>query len=400
MKPTLQIYGTGNGYNAGNGATHFNSALLDRISPDFAFKWRSEQSFSPVFSLTGEMYAADGLLFFPDCELFSVIAAIAEKEVDNPFMQHKHDTTRTLPNNRKPIVLLGSDEDWKPVRDIIDGLSKHGTIRGDLFGKTVHFSHDVKDAIEYIKAHIPAVNGNKRARMVDHKTYIDKRDALDDLIRDDEHTPKPKSAPTIAFFGSATTKNSAYIETATLAGQMCAENGWNVIHGGGIAGVMDALTQGAAKAGVYVHGITAANTYAMFLSGEKDPNKVIPDGQARFTSAKDMIHRIELYAKNSEALVALPGGVGTLEEILLTLKLLEENHPSALYEDKNGAMVKKPFILLNQGGIWDSLIAYFGKSASPELKQAFDQSVTVVQTVPEMNTKLKQFFSEHPPKTR
>jgi uncharacterized protein (TIGR00730 family) len=398
MKPTLQIYGTGS-FHTQDGTVRSVGNLVDQIEPTFECKMRTDGAFSPVFSFTGEMYAADAMVFFPNCNLFSLCAAIAEKEAHNPFMQHQYDTTLKIPNNKKPIVCLGSEEDWTPFKKIIAGLSKRGTIRGNLLEKTVHFSPNADDMVAFIKANIPSDLSQKRAVQVNHKKYIDEKDAATDYVSADEHTAKPKrSAPTIAFFGSATTVNEADIALAKEAGKACGENGWNIIHGGGVRGVMGALSEGGAAAGVYVHGITADNRYAMLLSGEKDPTKVIPDGAARYTAGKDMIHRIELYARNSEALVALPGGIGTLQEIFLTMMLLQENHPAVLYEDTQGAQVKKPMILVNQDGVWDDVIAYFHDAKRPELTKIFDENISVVADIEEMNAKLKAHFAAHPPK--
>jgi uncharacterized protein (TIGR00730 family) len=317
-------------------------------------------------------------------------------------MTHTHIPQRNQPEpNQKPIVLLGPKEDWKYFTDLIDGLRARGTIRTSDKGETLldyvtHFAETPQQAIDHLKANIPTDIVKRRQWAANHKTYIDLPDALTDHIMRDEQTAKPKlNAPTIAFFGSATSKNPIHHEIGREAGRMCGHMGWNIIHGGGIAGVMGAISEGAMETGAHVHGITAATRYALYLSGEKHADEAVPKGQGRYTAGKDMIHRIELYAKNSEAMVALPGGVGTLEEAFLTIKLLEEQHEAVMYKDTAGNLVKKPFILVNQDGIWDGIIKYYNDR--PHLKAAFEQNVTVVDTIPELNQKLNSYFKEHPP---
>ncbi len=389
MIPTIEIYGD---------TSRSNQELLKKISPDFAYKSRSAGAHTPVFSFTGEAYAADAMLFLPNCDLFSLCAALAENEVHNPFMQQTYDPTLKIPNNKKPIVCLGSKKDWKPFLDIIEGLKEAGTIREGLLEKNVHFTHSAKDAIGYIKSHLTNDLTNRRAEAVSHKTYIDSLDAADDLINTKEGTPKAKHSPTIAFFGSASSKNPKHKEIAEEAARMCGQNGWNIVHGGGAHSVMGALTDAGSAADAHVHGITATKTYAQILSGERDPDKILPDGMARFTFGKDMIHRIELYAKSSEALVALPGGIGTLEEIMMIMHLLHEKHPAVMYEDKSGKMVKKPMVLVNQNGIWDNLIAYYEHAGDDRITKPFKENIVVVNNIDELNATLKKHFEQHPPK--
>lgn len=388
MIPTLQVYGD---------PSVSNKVLLERISPEFAYKARSAGAHSPVFSFTGEAYAADAMLFLSNCELFSLCAALAESEVRNPFTQHRQDPTLAAPNNKKPIVCLGSKKDWQPFKDVIEGLRKAGTIREGLLDNA-YFTHSTKDAIAYIKNHVPTDLSDRRRLATNHKTYIDTEDAIDDLINTKPGTPRAKPNITVAFFGSATTKNPEHTNIAEEAARMCGENGWNLVNGGGAYGVMGALNTAGAEAGVHVHGITATKDYAQRLSGERDPTKILPDGVARFTFGKDMVHRIELYAKSSEALVALPGGIGTLQEITMIMHMLDEKHPAVMYEDKNGRMVKKPMVLVNQNGIWDNLIAYFRDNKDERISRPFKENIIVVNTIDELNRTLKRHFEQHPPK--
>lgn len=82
----------------------------------------------------------------------------------------------------------------------------------------------------------------------------------------------------------------------------------------------------------------------------------------------------------------------------MIMHLLDEKHPAVMYEDKNGQMVKKPMVLVNQNGIWDNLLAYYEHSDDDRIKKPFKENIIVVSSVDELNTVLKKHFEKHPPK--
>lgn len=132
-----------------------------------------------------------------------------------------------------------------------------------------------------------------------------------------------------------------YGDAAERLGRLIAEAGHTLVFGGGGVGSMGRLADGAHAAGGDIVGIMPDFMQAL----ENAHPKV-----ARFTWTRDMAERKALLLRDSDAVVALPGGCGTLEELLeaITLKRL--------------GLYCSPIVVVNQGGYFDPLIAQFQRS--------------------------------------
>jgi uncharacterized protein (TIGR00730 family) len=170
----------------------------------------------------------------------------------------------------------------------------------------------------------------------------------------------------IAVFGGAAPKpgEDAY-EEAYLLGKLLAASGHVVINGGYI-GTMEAVSRGAAEAGGKVIGVTCDEIEKFRPSS---PNQWI-NKEIRFPQLRQ---RILAMIDDSEAAIALPGGIGTLTEILTTW-----NHLLI------GAIQPRPMILV--GEEWQAIIKKFFDELGeyiPERQRSW------VQFAPDVITALK-----------
>ncbi|MFN7118826.1 MAG: TIGR00730 family Rossman fold protein [Saprospiraceae bacterium] len=125
----------------------------------------------------------------------------------------------------------------------------------------------------------------------------------------------------LVFCGSKTGNHPIYESIACQLGIALAERNINVIYGGGDVGLMGVLADATLRAGGTVTGIIP-----YFLSeregGRTDLTELI--------EVDSMAERKKLMAKRSDAIITLPGGYGTLDELfeMLTLvQLSQANHP-------------------------------------------------------------------------
>jgi uncharacterized protein (TIGR00730 family) len=140
------------------------------------------------------------------------------------------------------------------------------------------------------------------------------------------------------YCGSGTGLNPAYARAARIVGRALAENGIDLVYGGGSLGLMGTLARAVLDAGGRVTGIIPH-----FL---KDRERMFTDVTELIVTA-DMHERKMLMFERAEAFVALPGGVGTLEELVEQMTWVQLGQH------------EKPIVLANIDGFWQPLIDLF-----------------------------------------
>ncbi len=159
-----------------------------------------------------------------------------------------------------------------------------------------------------------------------------------------------------------------YLDAATELGRRLAQAGARVVNGGGAAGLMRAVTDGTLSAGGYVTGVIP-----QFMVD----NGWMHQGLSRHIITADMHERKNVMAQMSSAAVALPGGVGTLEELLeiVTWRQL--------------GLYRHQILLLNVAGYYDHLIAMLRKAVLEQFMRQSDlDSILVANTPAEVITLL------------
>ena len=138
------------------------------------------------------------------------------------------------------------------------------------------------------------------------------------------------------YCASGPGNNPAFVAAAKSFGRILAENGIRLIYGGGSVGLMGALAES-----VLDHGGAVTGVIPDFLVNREH---MLARVQERIIT-RDMHERKWVMFERSDAFVALPGGIGTLEETI---------------EEMTWAQLgrhKKPILLANIKGFWDPLCA-------------------------------------------
>lgn len=120
-------------------------------------------------------------------------------------------------------------------------------------------------------------------------------------------TPTRSIRNVCVYCGSGTGNNPAYVEAARTLGRSLGENGIGLVYGGGSLGLMGEVARSTLAHGGRVTGIIPA-----FLSEREQMLKAADE----LIVTADMHERKRLMFERSDAFVALPGGIGTLEELV------------------------------------------------------------------------------------
>lgn len=151
------------------------------------------------------------------------------------------------------------------------------------------------------------------------------------------------------YCGSAHGSDPVYEAAARKLGENMAKAGIGLIFGGGGEGLMGAIARS-----VLAHGGRAVGIIPEFLAGKEKPlpglqETVIVDG---------MHERKRLMFERADAFVALPGGIGTLEELTEQLTWVQlERHT-------------KPVVIADIGGFWQPLLLLFAHMRERRFIQA------------------------------
>jgi hypothetical protein len=150
----------------------------------------------------------------------------------------------------------------------------------------------------------------------------------------------PRSFRRIAVYcGSSTTVDPRFLVAASAVGRHLAERGIGVVYGGGKAGLMGEVADGALAAGGEVIGVITDKLVGLEVGhGHLTERYVVPTMHAR----KAMM------AELADGFIALPGGLGTFEELF----------EAATWTQLNDHI--KPVGLLNVAGYYDLLLAFLG----------------------------------------
>jgi uncharacterized protein (TIGR00730 family) len=139
------------------------------------------------------------------------------------------------------------------------------------------------------------------------------------------------------YLGSAGRARPVFKEAAQQLGALIGESGRMLVYGGMDAGLMGILASAALKAGAHVTGIIPRKI--------KDSERILP-GLSETIMVDDLCDRKKQMFLMADAVLALPGGYGTLDESL-----------EVLYWGGLG-LHGKVLVLINIDGYWDPLIAY------------------------------------------
>ena len=177
------------------------------------------------------------------------------------------------------------------------------------------------------------------------------------------------------YCGSGPGTNPSFIESAKLLGKAFAENGVRLVYGGGSVGMMGAV----AKA-VLDHGGDVTGIIPDFLV-KKEVMMPLKD----LIVTPDLHERKRLMFEHSDAFVALPGGIGTLEELVEQMTWQQLGRHT------------KPVLLANIDGFWEPLIALLAHMRETEfIRPGLSIDVLKADTVEDILPRLRAAAARAP----
>ncbi|HUI15157.1 MAG TPA: TIGR00730 family Rossman fold protein [Xanthobacteraceae bacterium] len=168
------------------------------------------------------------------------------------------------------------------------------------------------------------------------------------------------------YCGSSPGTEPVFIEAAKHLGKILADSGVRLVYGGGSVGLMGALAESVLDHGGHVTGIIPE-----FLTKRERPRRLPQE----LIVTRDMHERKRTMFERADAFVALPGGIGTLEELVEQLTWVQLGRH------------KKPILIANIAGYWGPLLALIDhmrevKFVPPSLRVDFLVAKRVEEILP------------------
>ncbi|MBX3663066.1 MAG: TIGR00730 family Rossman fold protein [Burkholderiales bacterium] len=160
------------------------------------------------------------------------------------------------------------------------------------------------------------------------------------------------------FCGSNTGREAVYAEATRDLVQALALSGIRIVFGGGNIGLMGVVAEAALAAGAHVTGVTPRKLLE---------REVVHTGLTELHVVESMHERKVMMAEMSDAFVALPGGMGTLDEMfeMITLNQL--------------GMQRKACALFNVAGFYDGLCDFLNHAVAERFIRAEHRDMIVVE---------------------
>jgi len=178
------------------------------------------------------------------------------------------------------------------------------------------------------------------------------------------------------YCGSGPGTDPAYVAAARAFGKILAENGIGLIYGGGTVGLMGEIANA-----VEDHGGTATGIIPEFLMAKEHARR----GEHHLIVTRDMHERKRRMFEMADAFVALPGGVGTLEEIVEQMTWVQLGRH------------KKPILLANIENFWEPLCALLDHMKNLEfIRGGLDFDLLVANRVEDILPMLRQAAEKVP----
>jgi uncharacterized protein (TIGR00730 family) len=184
--------------------------------------------------------------------------------------------------------------------------------------------------------------------------------------------PAPTPASSIGVFcGARTGRDPAWASATRELAHALAQRNHTIVYGGGNVGLMGVLADSALERNVRVVGVIPESMVRVELAHTR---------LAELHVVPDMLERKKLIMQLSDAFIALPGGVGTLDEVFevvtWTQLSLHANRP------------KKPCVLLNIRGFYDPLVAWLERAHAEGL--VMDETMRLLPSVTSAEHALEQ----------
>ncbi|XP_022036330.2 probable cytokinin riboside 5'-monophosphate phosphoribohydrolase LOGL10 [Helianthus annuus] len=187
---------------------------------------------------------------------------------------------------------------------------------------------------------------------------------------------KPRKLKRICVFcGSSPGFRTSFTEAALELGQELVKRKIDLVYGGGSVGLMGLISKTVFNGGCHVLGVMPKALLCHEISGE-----IV--GEIKVVA--DMHQRKSTMAENADAFIALPGGYGTLEELLEMIAWSQLG------------IHDKPVGLLNVDGYYNSLLTLFDKGVDEGFIKVSERKIMVsAVTVQDLITKIEEYVAVH-----
>ena len=156
------------------------------------------------------------------------------------------------------------------------------------------------------------------------------------------------------YCGSADGSDPAYLAEARALGSAIAATGLGLVYGGATVGLMGAVADAALAGGAEVIGVLPAVLF---------DREIGHDGITSLERVLTMHERKARMAELADAFLALPGGYGTLEEMLEAVTWAQLG------------LHGKPVVLINTAGYWDGLLAFLDTAVAAGFLKAENRAL-------------------------
>ncbi|MFN3657836.1 MAG: TIGR00730 family Rossman fold protein [Pseudolabrys sp.] len=178
------------------------------------------------------------------------------------------------------------------------------------------------------------------------------------------------------YCGSGTGTDPAFVEAARAFGAELAKNGIGLVYGGGAIGMMGTIAYS-----VLDHGGEVTGIIPEFLMARERALR----GTHELIVTRDMHERKWKMFEMADAFVAMPGGVGTLEELVEQITWVQLGRH------------RKPILLANIKGFWDPLCALLDHMKALEfIRPGLDFELLVADKVSDILPSLREAASRVP----
>lgn len=155
-----------------------------------------------------------------------------------------------------------------------------------------------------------------------------------------------------------------YFEAANEVGAMLGAMGAELVYGGARFGLMEATAKAAKDAGAHIVGVVPG------ILVERDRVSTLLD---EIVLCRNLSERKDIMLQRSEVLVALPGGVGTLDEIFHVAAAATIGYHS------------KRVLLYNAGGYWNAIVGALKEMENKGfLRGGFEKYISVAENIDEL----------------
>ncbi|KAL1821217.1 hypothetical protein DCAR_0417605 [Daucus carota subsp. sativus] len=177
------------------------------------------------------------------------------------------------------------------------------------------------------------------------------------------------------FCGSSSGNKATYQDAAVELGKELVERRIDLVYGGGSVGLMGLISQAVHDGGRHVLGVIPRTLMPREITG-------VTVGEVRAVS--DMHQRKAEMARQADAFIALPGGYGTLEELLEVITWAQLG------------IHRKPVGLLNVDGYYNSLLSFIDKAVDEGFISPTARRIIVsAPTAKDLVRELEEYVPEH-----